>query len=150
MPVEIVATASEYVPRTTTISHPGHSYTDCHGNTSYLGDFSGREDPSGRISGDVSGTASTETRCTTTFTPPSQTSLTRYDRLNYIVAKNGQSLYLLSCTQKWKPTVADRLLAGLAGGAAGGAGTSSDAADRIAQKARGTWSKCPAFIIGTR
>jgi hypothetical protein len=32
--VQIVATASEFVPRSTTVSHPGHSYTDCLGSTS--------------------------------------------------------------------------------------------------------------------
>src|SRR5215471_21824058 len=83
VPVEIVATASEYIPKTTTISHPGHAYTDCHGSTSYFGDFRGFEDSSGRIRGDVSGTANTDTRCQTTFTPPTETSLTHYDRLNY-------------------------------------------------------------------
>ena len=74
VPVEVVATASEYVPRTTTVSHPGHAYTDCHGSTSYFGDFRGFEDSNGRIHGDVSGTANTDTRCQTTFTPPTETS----------------------------------------------------------------------------
>lgn len=37
--VEVVATASEYVPRSATVSHPGHSYTDCSGSTSYFGRF---------------------------------------------------------------------------------------------------------------
>ena len=27
--VEVVATAAEYIPKTTTVTHPGHSYTDC-------------------------------------------------------------------------------------------------------------------------
>jgi hypothetical protein len=139
VPVEIVATASEYIPKTTTISHPGHAYTDCHGTTSYLGDFRGFEDSHGRISGDVSGTANTDTRCNTTFTPPTETSLTHYDRVNFTVARNGQTLYLLACTQKWTLSRKERLLAGLAAGAAGGTGDSSgEASSGISQNARGT------------
>ena len=68
IPVEVVATASEYVPISTTVSHPGHSYTDCSGNTSYFGSFSGYEN-SGRISGTITGTADTNTSCSTTFSP---------------------------------------------------------------------------------
>jgi hypothetical protein len=81
--VEGVATASEYVPKTATITHPGHAYTDCHVSTSYFGDFHGFEDSNGNISGRTSGTAETDTRCTTTYTPPTEASLTRYDRVNY-------------------------------------------------------------------
>jgi hypothetical protein len=151
VPVEIVATASEYVPKTTTVSHPGHAYTDCHGNTSYLGDFSGFEDSNGRISGDVSGTASTDTRCKTTFTAPTETSVTHYDRVNYIIARDGQTLYLLACTQKWKLTRAEGALAGYEAGAAAGRGESpSDAASRVSENAGGTWTKCPAFTIGAK
>jgi hypothetical protein len=151
VPVEVVATASEYVPRTTKISHPGHAYTDCQGNTSYLGDFNGREDSNGRISGDVSGRASTDTQCKTTFTPPSETSLTRYDRVNYTIARYASTLYLLSCTQRWTLSRKERLLVGLTGAAAAGSGDSSnDAAGRISQNARGTWTKCPAFSIGAK
>jgi hypothetical protein len=143
MPVEIVATASEYVPNTTTISHPGHAYTDCHGSTLYLGYFSGREDSNGRISGDASGTASTDTRCDTTFTPPTETSLTRYDRVNYTIAKSEHALYMLSCTQHWKPTKKNRALGVLIAGTVG----SGEATDKLAQ-APGTWTECPAFAIG--
>jgi hypothetical protein len=143
VPVEVVATASEYVPQTTTITHPGHAYTDCHGNTSYLGYFSGREDSNGRISGEVSGTASTDTRCNTTFTPPTETSLTRYDRVNYTIAKSEHALYMLSCTQHWKPTKKNRALGVLIGGTVG----SGEATDKLAQ-APGTWTECPAFAIG--
>ena len=151
VPVEIVATASEYVPKTTTISHPGHAYTDCHGSTSYLGDFSGFEDANGRISGDVSGTATTDARCKTTFTSPTETSVTHYDRVNYIIARNGQTLYLLACTQKWTLNARERFLAGYAAGSAGATGESpSDAASRVSENARGTWTKCPAFTIGAK
>jgi hypothetical protein len=143
VPVEIVATASEYVPKTTTVSHPGHAYTDCQGSTSYLGDFSGYEDANGRISGDISGRATTNTSCNTTFTPPTETSLTHYDRVNYTVAKGGQALYLLSCTQHWTLTKKERTLAVFAGAAGG-----SDGAGKVAQNAKGTWTECPAFTIG--
>src|SRR5215471_18280877 len=146
VPVEIVATASEYIPKTTTISHPGHAYTDCHGSTSYFGDFRGFEDSSGRIRGDVSGTANTDTRCQTTFTPPTETSLTHYDRLNYTVAKGGQSLYLLSCTQHWKPTKKERAFGALIGATVG----SGQASDKLAQNSVGTWTECPAFPIGSK
>jgi hypothetical protein len=40
VPVEVVATASEYVPLSRTIPHPGHAYTNCEGSTSYFGQFS--------------------------------------------------------------------------------------------------------------
>jgi hypothetical protein len=94
VPVEVVATASEYVPQTTTITRPGHAITNCLGNTSYFGQF----EVTGR-SGTVEGTAETDTRCKTTFTPPTETSQTRYDRVNYTIAKSGHALYMLSCTQ---------------------------------------------------
>src|SRR5258708_5964458 len=97
-PVEVVATASEYVPRSTTVSRPGHSYTDCQGSTSYFGRFQGFED-----SGSISGTAETTTKCKTTFSPPTETTLTTYLRVNYTIARGEQGLYLLSCTQRWKP-----------------------------------------------
>ena len=44
VPVEVVATASEYTPKTTTVSHPGHAYSDCSGTTSYFGRFDIRYD----------------------------------------------------------------------------------------------------------
>jgi hypothetical protein len=143
VPVEIVATASEYVPKTTTITHPGHAYTDCHGSTSYFGDFHGFEDSNGNISGRTSGTAETDTRCLTNFTPPTETSLTRYDRVNYTIAKSEHALYMLSCTQHWKPTKKNRALGVLIGGTVG----SGEATDKLAQ-APGTWTECPAFAIG--
>ena len=115
--VEIVATASEYVPKSTTVSHPGHAYTNCFGSTSYFGRFSSYGD-----TGSFSGTAETDTRCSTTFSPPTESTLTTYRRVNYTIAKGDQALYLLSCTQTWKPTRKERFLRGLAGAAAGGAG----------------------------
>jgi hypothetical protein len=144
IPVAVVATASEYVPRSTTVSHPGHSYTNCMGSTSYFGRFSGYGD-----SAFVSGTAETSTNCKTTFSPPTETTLTTYLRVNYTIAKGEHALYLLSCTQRWKLTRKERALAGLAGGIAAGSGGSTDAADKIEQKAVGTWSDCPAFAIGS-
>ena len=145
VPVEVVATASEYIPRSTTVSHPGHSYTNCMGSTSYFGQFTGYGD-----SGFVSGTAETSTNCKTTISPPTETTLTTYMRVNYTIAKGQHALYLLSCTQRWKPTRKERILAGLAAGIAGGSGASTDAADKIEQKAVGTWSECPAFVIGSK
>jgi len=141
--VVIVATASEYVPRSTTVSRPGHSYTNCMGSTSYFGRFSGYGD-----SGSISGTAESNTVCKATFSPPTEATLTTYLRVNYTIAKGEHALYLLSCTQRWKLTRKERVLAGLAGGIAGGSGGSTDAADKIEQKAVGTWSDCPAFAIG--
>jgi hypothetical protein len=143
--VEVVATASEYIPRSTTVSHPGHAYTNCMGSTSYFGRFSSYGD-----FGSVSGTAETNTNCKTTFSLPTDTTLTTYHRVNYTIAKGENVLYLLSCTQRWKLTRKERILAGLAGGIAGGSGGSTDAADKIEQKAVGTWSECPAFAIGSK
>lgn len=90
LPVEVVATASEYVP--TTVSHSGHSYTSCQGSTYYFAQVNGYGN-----SGSVSGTATTDTQCSSTFSPPSED--TKYQRVNYTIAKGGQALYLLSCTQ---------------------------------------------------
>jgi hypothetical protein len=142
--VEIVATASEYVPRSTTLSHPGHSYTNCLGSTSYLGQFSSYGN-----TGSFSGTANTNTNCSTTFSPPSETTLTTYQRVNYIIAKGDQALYLVSCTQVYKPTFAQRLARGVAAGAAGGSGRGSDAGDGSATSTRGKWTDCPAYGIGS-
>jgi hypothetical protein len=140
--VEVVATASEYVPNTTTISHPGHAYTDCHGSTSYLGDFRGYEDSNGRIRGDVSGTANTDNRCQTTFTPPTETAVTHYDRVNYTIAKGSQALYLLSCTQHWMLTKKERTFVIIGALTAGSEG--------VKKNAKGTWTECPAFTIGAK
>ena len=143
--VEVVATASEYVPRSTTISHPGHSYTDCLGSTSYFGRFSSYGD-----SGTFSGSAETDTHCSTTFSPPTETTLTTYRRVNYTIAKGDHALYLLSCTQTWKPTAKERLLIGVTGAAEAGSGNNSGNSDRVAANAKGKWSECPAFGIGAR
>ena len=141
--VEIVATASEYIPQSTTVSNPGHAYTDCVGNTSFFGRFRSSDD-----SGSFSGTADTTTRCSTTFTPPNETTLTRYRKVNYTVARSDQALYLLSCTQTWKLTARERMLVGTIGAADGGSGSNSGAADRARANARGKWTDCPAFGIG--
>jgi PEGA domain len=106
-------------------------------------DFRGFEDSNGRIRGDVSGTANTDTRCQTTFTPPTETTLTHYDRVNYIIAKGEHALYMLSCTQHWKPTKKNRALGVLIAGTVG----NGEATDKLAQ-APGTWTECPAFAIG--
>jgi hypothetical protein len=142
--VEIVATASEYVPRSTTVSHPGHSYTNCLGSTSYFGQFSSYGN-----TGSFSGTADTNTHCSTTFSPPSETSLTTYQRVNYTIAKADRALYLLSCTQTWKPTARSRVFVGIAA-AAGGSQGDSNAADRTAASDHGKWTDCPAFGIGSQ
>jgi PEGA domain len=144
VPVVVVATASEYVPRSTTVSHPGHSYTDCVGDTSYFGRF----DSYGN-SGTISGSASTTTRCNSTFSPPSETTLTTYSRVNYTIARSDHALYLLSCTQTWSLTAAERVRLGIMGAAEGGSGSNSGATGRAAANAKGKWSECPAFIIGS-
>jgi hypothetical protein len=145
VPVQIVATASEYVPRSTTVSHPGHAYTNCLGSTSYFGRFTSYGD-----SGTVSGTAETDTHCSTTFSPPTETTLTTYRRVNYTIAKSDQALYLLSCTQSWKPTAKERVLLGVMGGLEAGAGNNSGNSDKVAANAKGKWSECPAFGIGVQ
>jgi hypothetical protein len=148
--VEVVATASEYVPTSTTITHPGHSYTNCSGSTSYFAGFHSYGD-----SGSISGSADTRTNCETSYTPPTETTLTNYRKVNYTIAKGEHGLYLLSCTQHWKPTKKERALIGIIGGLDGlgkdsRSGNNSGAADRAEARARGTWSECPAFGIGTK
>lgn len=146
VPVEVVATASEYVPSSTTFTHPGHSYTNCLGSTFYFGQFRSYGD-----SGSVSGTADTNTHCETTYTPPSETTLTTYRKVNYTIARGERGLYLLSCTQTWKPSGAARGLAALHGALAGFGGHEQPEEKQAQIKAsRGTWSECPAFSIGTK
>lgn len=140
VPVEVVATASEYVPRSTTVSQPGHSYTDCVGDTSYFGDFNDY----GSV-GSVSATATTNAHCSTTVTPPAETTLTQYRRVNYTIVKGTRALYLLACTQTWRPSVG----ASFAGLLAGVASGDSTTAARTSQSVGGKWSKCPAFFIGS-
>jgi len=141
--VEIVATTSEYVPTSTTVSHPGHSFTDCSGNTSYLGSFSSYGD----FGGTFSGSAQTNTTCNTTFTPPSETTRTSYRRVNCTIAKGRKALYLLSCTQTWKPTVKERVLAVINGELS--VATGEDEAAKSTRQPSGTWTQCPAITIGT-
>jgi PEGA domain len=145
VPVEVVATASEYVPLSTTVSHPGHAYTNCFGSTSYFGQFRSYGD-----FGSFSGTADTSTTCNTTFSPPTESTLTTYRRVNYTIAKADRALYLLSCTQTWKPTAKERVLLGVMGAAEGGSGSNSGATDRAAANAKGKWTECPAFGIGSQ
>jgi hypothetical protein len=146
IPVIVVATASEYVPRSTTISRPGHAYTDCIGSSEYFGRFDS-DGSSGRISLD----GTTRTACSTTYTPPREDTLTTYKRVNYTVVRGGDSLYLLSCTQTWKITKTSRALLGLMGAANAGAGNSDPSnVDRAAANARGRWTDCPGFGIGAQ
>ena len=143
--VEVVATASEYVP--TTVSHPGHSYANCQGSTFYFAQFNSYGN-----SGSLSGTATTSSQCSSTFSPPTED--TTYERVNYTIAKGEQVLYLLACTQTRVPTafsqMADRghavsgALSGLSGSGANG---SSEARRENEGK---KWSVCPAFGIGAK
>ena len=138
--VEVVATASEYVPLSRTISHPGHAYTNCQGTTNYFGQFH-----SYGYSDSVSGTAETTTQCSTTFSAPTESTLTTYRKVNYTIAKGEQGLYLLSCTQTWGPTAFARI----AGGALAGSGADESTVEARRERA-GKWSECPAFAIGTK
>ena len=61
------------------------------------------------------GTAATESRCQTTFAPPTETSVAHYDRLNYKVAIGALAQNLLSCTQHSKPTRKERAFGALIG-----------------------------------
>jgi len=133
--VETIALATEYVPRTTTISHAGHSYTDCRGDTDYFGQFRNFGDV-----GSVSGSAITSTHCNTTFSPPSESTRTTYRRVNYKLVKDDRTLYLLSCTQEWRLSKKAGLLIGAIGG--------SEAIDKAEANGSGHWTDCPAFSIG--
>ncbi len=142
--VQIVATASEYVPRSTTVSHPGHAYTDCLGNTSFFGEFDGYG-----YTSSVSGTAQTNTSCTSTFSPPTETTLTTYQKVNYTIVTSEQGSYLLSCTQEWKPSIKGRSLAAFLG-ALEGAGHRESGKPEAIKNAHGAWTECPAFSIGAK
>jgi hypothetical protein len=141
--VEVVATAAEYVPLSTTVSRPGHSYTNCLGSTSYFGTF----DSYGG-SASISGTAATNTHCSSTFSPPSESTLTNYRKVNYTIVKGEQDLYLLSCTQTWRLTAREKAQVGLIGVLSGGSGSDPEAADKARERAKGEWTECPAFQIG--
>lgn len=138
-PVEVVATASKYVPRSTTITQPGHSYTECEGDTSYFGNFSDYGS-----AGSVSGTANTSSHCSTTSTPPKESTFTEYRRVNYTIVKGGKTIYLLACKQTWKRSKGTMFLGALAGATTGDAAT----AKRVSET-RGKWSECPAFMVGS-
>jgi len=140
VPVEVVATASEYIPTSRTISHPGHSYTDCMGNTSYFGNFNDY----GSV-GSASGTASANTHCNTTFNPPTETTLTDYRRVNYTIVMGGNAVYRLACTQTWKLTRRGRFFGAVGAIAAGASGNTS----QVSRNA-GKWSECPAFVVGSK
>jgi hypothetical protein len=124
VPVEVVATAFEYIP--TTVSHPGHSYTNCQGSTDYFATFNSYGN-----SGSVSGTATTNTQCAGTFSLPTED--TTYQRVNYTIVKSGEALYLLACTQT-TGRMAERM---------NGQGSLMGVL-----AARST--KCPAFPIGSK
>src|SRR5215472_16958622 len=123
--VEVVATASEYVPLSTTVHHPGHAYTNCLGSTSYFGQFSSY----GNV---FSGSADTSTHCDTTFTPPTQSTFTAYRKVNYTIVRSDRALYLVSCTQTWKPNASTRMAAVLKGLAAAQSGDHSEEKETLA------------------
>jgi PEGA domain len=95
--VEVVATATEYVPRSVTTTAPAHAYADCSGSTSYFSDFQSYGDSS---LGSISGIAQTNTNCTTTSYPATESTYTLYKRVNYTIVKSERALFLLSCTQQ--------------------------------------------------
>lgn len=145
IPVEVVATASEYVPISTTVSHPEHAYSDCTGNTSYFALFHDYGDSGTR-------TADTTTKCSATFSPPRESSIANYNRVNYMIGKGENALYLLSCTQQVEND---------------GFGANTHASGEIEplkvtearlpihwkksnNNAAGTWTACPAFAVGSR
>jgi hypothetical protein len=105
VPVQVVAVAAEFIPRTVTTTTPGHSYTDCSGNTSYLGQFS--EDGN-----TVSGSAKTNLSCSTTSYPATETTYQTYQRVQYTVVRSESSLMLLSCTQNWVWSTCPSLVVG--------------------------------------
>ena len=147
IPVEVVATASEYLPISTTVSHPGHAYSDCTGNTSYFALFHDYGD-----SGTINGTADTTTKCSTTFSRPTESTIAHVNRVNYAIGKSENALYLLSCSQRVEND---------------GFGADTHASGKIEplkvaearlpihqrrsnKNATGTWTACPAFAIGSR
>ena len=139
--VEVVATATAYVPSTLTFSHPGRAFTSCLGNTAYLVQFMMYGD-----SGSVSGTAQTDTHCTSTWQPPSTSAITVYRQYNYVVVKGDAALYLLACNPR---TAAQGLFSGLSNIADAAAGGQTSSSSRIEPDYRA--QKCVAsFGMGAK
>jgi hypothetical protein len=71
--------------------------------------------------------------------------------VNYTIATGTHGVYLLSCTQTWKPSGTARGLAAVHGVLAG-VGGHQPTEERQAQinASRGAWSECPAFSIDTQ
>jgi len=82
--------------------------------------------------------------CDATFSPPTQTALTTYRKVNYTIVKSEQALYLVSCTQTWKPDARTRMLAAMR---AGQTHDYSEGEETIA-RGSGKWSDCSAFGVG--
>lgn len=147
IPVEVVATASEYAPISTTASHPVHAYSDCTGNTSYFALFHNNGD-----SGTANGMADTTTKCSMTSSPPTESGSTHYNRVNYMIGKGDNALYLLSCAQQAEN--------GEVGAVTRQSGEIkplkvAEAGLPIHQKksnksTTGAWTACPAFAVGNR
>jgi hypothetical protein len=92
--VQVVATASEYIPKVQTDIHPGRTYTDCTGTTSYFSDFNS-------LSSAESGTETANVSCSSVSYPATESTYTEYRRISLVVLKGDGALYLLSCAQSW-------------------------------------------------
>jgi hypothetical protein len=105
LPVEVVASATEYIqaaPTTQPSTQSEHSRTDCSGNTSYIGDFANTH-----IScSSTSTTGSTEGPRTTVAKGVTNAMggglLTGRPKTRYVVVKSDHAVHLLSCTEHWR------------------------------------------------
>ena len=145
--VEVVATASEYVPISTTVIQLGHAYSDCTGNTSYFALFYGYGD-----SRAINGTVDTTTKCSTTFSPPTESDIAHFNRVHYTIGKGENALYLLSCTQRAENDGfgADTHASGKIEPLKVAEARLPIHRKRLNKNAADTWTACPAFAVGGR
>lgn len=94
VPVQVVATASEYIPKVQTSTHPGRTYTDCAGTVSYFSNFN-------TLPSTESGTENANFSCNSVSYPATESTYTEYRRTSLVALKGDGALFLLSCTQNW-------------------------------------------------
>ncbi|HWZ45958.1 MAG TPA: hypothetical protein VNW97_20970 [Candidatus Saccharimonadales bacterium] len=112
LPVEVVATATEYIAPASQgpTAKPERSYTDCTGHTSYLGDFANT-----KIS---CSTTSIEERAGTAHLAQGVTNaigggvLTGRPKIRYTVVVSDSALYLFSCEERWRWSKCPRFAVG--------------------------------------
>ncbi len=84
--VSVIATSLVITPYAlTSISHPAHTTMNCDGNSSVFGNF-----------------GNSSISCQGTDTPASQEDITGHLYTYYSVIQDGDRLFLISCTRRWR------------------------------------------------